>query len=80
MQRSKTFCDMASSVRVTSSRGGRSPDLTTIRHDITVLETHVAESKAESCQRGCERAEWFGKLNKYLAASAESKRLDTSTE
>ena len=47
MQRSKTFCDMASSVRVTSSRGGRSPDLTTIRHDITVLETNVTEFKKE---------------------------------
>ena len=47
MQRSKTFCDITSSVRITSSRGERSPDLTTIRHDITLLETNVAESKAE---------------------------------
>ena len=41
------LCDMTSSVRITSSRGERSPGLTTIRHDITVLETNVAGSKAE---------------------------------
>ena len=46
---------MTSSVRITSSQGERSPDLTTIRHDITVLETDVAESKAEIVNE----AEWL---------------------
>ena len=79
MQRSKTFCDMTSSVRITSSRGERNPDLTTIRHDMTVLETNVAEFKAEVVNEVV-NALMVRDVEQRSRSHAESKRLDTSTE
>ena len=77
----RTVCDMAKlCLEVDVRRSTVNEILATIRHDSTVQETNVEESKA-NIRSGCVRAEWWCRLHEQRSCGrAESERLVKSAE